>query len=72
MSHGHFSLDSPFPQCYIVYRKEVDMGSLHLRDFPKDLHREVKAEAARRGMTLTAYVASVLRKALGKKKRGGK
>ncbi len=46
------------------------MGSLHLRDFPKSLHREVKAEAARRGMTLTAYVASVLRKALGK--RGGK
>ena len=48
------------------------MGSLHLRDFPKDLHREVKAEAARRGMTLTAYVASVLRKAVGKKTRGGK
>lgn len=39
------------------------MGSLNLRDFPEDLHSELKAEAALCRMTLPAYIASVLRKA---------
>ncbi len=38
--------------------------TLYLRGVPRELVREAKAEAARQGLTLTAFVAEALRRAL--------
>lgn len=38
--------------------------TLYLRGVPRELVREAKAEAARRGLTLTAFVTDALRRAL--------
>lgn len=40
-------------------------GTLYLRGMPRDLVREAKAEAARRGITLTALVKEALASAIG-------
>lgn len=40
-------------------------GTLYLRGMPRDLVREAKAEAARRGITLTTLVKEALAQALG-------
>lgn len=40
-------------------------GTLYLRGMPRDLVREVKAAAARRGITLTALVKEALASAIG-------
>lgn len=42
-----------------------DTGTLYLRGVPRNLVREAKAEAARRGMSLTAFAKEALAKALG-------
>lgn len=42
-----------------------DTGTLYLRGVPRKLVREAKAEAARRGMSLTAFAKEALARALG-------
>jgi hypothetical protein len=44
---------------------QQDTGTLYLRGVPRNLVREAKAEAARRGMSLTAFAKEALAKALG-------
>lgn len=44
---------------------QQDTGTLYLRGVPRQLVREAKAEAARRGMSLTAFAKEALAKALG-------
>jgi len=44
---------------------QQDTGTLYLRGVPRQLVREAKAEAARRGMSLTAFAKDALAKALG-------
>lgn len=41
------------------------MATLYLRSVPEDLVREAKAAAARRGLTLTAFVSQALAQTLG-------
>jgi hypothetical protein len=41
------------------------MATLYLRSLPEDLVREAKAAAARRGLTLTAFVGEALASMLG-------
>lgn len=42
-----------------------ETGTLYLRGIPRKLVREAKAEAARRGMSLTAFAREALARALG-------
>jgi hypothetical protein len=44
---------------------EQHTGTLYLRGVPRELVREAKAEAARRGMSLTAFAKEALARALG-------
>lgn len=44
---------------------QQDTGTLYLRGVPRQLVREAKAEAARRGMSLTAFAKEALARALG-------
>lgn len=44
---------------------EHSTGTLYLRGVPRELVREAKAEAARRGMSLTAFAKEALGRALG-------
>ncbi|MGH2398615.1 MAG: DUF5678 domain-containing protein [bacterium] len=44
---------------------QQETGTLYLRGVPRQLVREAKAEAARRGMSLTAFAKEALAKALG-------
>ncbi len=46
-------------------KKPLDNTTLYLRDFPKELVRSLKAQAAFRGMTLTAFVIDILSRAAG-------
>lgn len=46
-------------------KRPLDNTTLYLRDIPKDLVRNLKAQAALRGMTLTAFVIEILSKAAG-------
>ncbi|MGD9089535.1 MAG: hypothetical protein PVI38_13620, partial [Desulfobacterales bacterium] len=48
------------------------MATVYLRDFPEDLHRIVKSEAALEGITLKAIIIKALEEYLKKKKKGGK
>lgn len=43
-----------------------DTGTLYLRGMPRALVREAKAEAARRGISLTAFAREALARALGR------
>jgi hypothetical protein len=45
---------------------EHSTGTLYLRGVPRELVREAKAEAARRGMSLTAFAKEALARALGR------
>lgn len=44
---------------------QQETGTLYLRGVPRQLVREAKAEAARRGMSLTAFAKEALARALG-------
>jgi hypothetical protein len=46
---------------------DPNTGTLYLRGIPRQLVREAKAEAARRGMSLTAFAREALAKALGRR-----
>lgn len=45
---------------------EQSTGTLYLRGVPRELVREAKAEAARRGMSLTAFAKEALARALSR------
>ena len=44
------------------------MGTINLRDFPDDLHRIAKAEAALEGISLKAFIIKALEEYLELKK----
>ncbi len=46
------------------------MAILNIKDFPDDLHRKAKAEAALTGISLKAFIIKVLEEYLKNKKRG--
>ena len=52
--------------------KEIKEGMaiLNIKDFPDDLHRKAKAEAALTGISLKAFIIKVLEEYLKKNKRG--
>jgi antitoxin FitA len=41
----------------------MHMSMIQIRNVPDELHRELKARAARAGMTLSDYLTDVIRKA---------
>jgi len=47
------------------------MATINLRDFPDDLHRSLKVEAAKRGTSVKALLIQAAREWL-KKARGGR
>lgn len=46
-------------------KRPLDNTTLYLREIPKDLVRSLKAQAALRGMTLTAFAIDILSEAVG-------
>jgi len=46
------------------------MAFLNIKDFPDDLHRKVKSEAALEGISLKALIIKALEEYLKQKKRG--
>ena len=46
------------------------MAILNIKDFPDDLHRKAKAEAALMGISLKEFIIRALKETL-KKKKGG-
>jgi len=42
------------------------MTALQIRNLPDDVHRTLKARAAERGLSLSAYAGGILRAAAGK------
>ena len=46
------------------------MATVYLRDFPQDLHRKAKSEAALMGISLKELIIRALVEYLKKKKRG--
>jgi predicted HicB family RNase H-like nuclease len=49
---------------------KTSMAILNIKDFPDDLHRKAKAEAALTGISLKAFIIKALEEFLKKKKRG--
>ena len=45
------------------------MGTINLRDFPEDLHRKAKSEAALEGISLKELIIRAVTEYLKKKKR---
>ena len=41
----------------------ISMSMIQIRNVPEELHRELKARAARAGMTLSDFLLDVIRKA---------
>ena len=66
-------LDNILCICYIYnknYRQGGDtMATVYLRDFPEDLHRKAKSEAALEGISLKALIIKAMEEYLKKKKR---
>jgi predicted HicB family RNase H-like nuclease len=48
------------------------MSIINIKDFPDDLHRKAKSEAALEGISLKALIIKALEEYLKKKKKGGK
>ena len=46
------------------------MTTVYLRDFPDDLHRKAKSEAALEGISMKAFIIKALEEYLKNKKRG--
>jgi predicted HicB family RNase H-like nuclease len=46
------------------------MTTINLRDFPEDLHRKAKAEAALMGISLKEFIIRAIIEYMKKKKRG--
>ena len=44
------------------------MATIYLRDFPEDLHRKAKAEAALEGISMKAFIIKALEEYLKTKK----
>jgi plasmid stability protein len=52
---------------------EGPMATILVRNFPEELHRQAKAQAALEGITLQAFVVKIVQEYLkGTKKKGGK
>ncbi|MGD9289647.1 MAG: toxin-antitoxin system HicB family antitoxin [Desulfobacterales bacterium] len=45
------------------------MATVYLRDFPEDLHRKAKSEAALEGISMKALIVKAIEEYLKKKKR---
>ena len=45
------------------------MATIYLRDFPEDLHRKAKSEAALEGISLKAFIIKALEEYLKKKQK---
>jgi hypothetical protein len=65
------------PLCIILVVKIVKGGAksmsiINIKDFPDDLHRRAKSEAALEGISLKALIIKALEEYLKKKKKGGK
>jgi predicted HicB family RNase H-like nuclease len=45
------------------------VATIYLRDFPEDLHRKAKSEAALEGISLKAFIIKALEEYLKNKKR---
>ena len=56
----------------IVKGGKQKMSIINIKDFPDDLHRKAKSEAALEGISLKALIIKALEEYLKKKKKGGK
>ena len=56
----------------IVKGGKQSMSIINIKDFPDDLHRRAKSEAALEGISLKAIIIKALEEYLKKKKKGGK
>ena len=54
----------------IVKGVKERMTIINIKDFPEDLHRKAKAEAALEGISLKALIIKAMEEYLKKKKRG--
>jgi hypothetical protein len=54
----------------ILKEVKIRMAFLNIKDFPDDLHRKAKSEAALEGISLKAFIIKALEEYLKKKKRG--
>jgi hypothetical protein len=68
-----YKLDNIVYKCYL-YNKTNQLGgdsmkTVYLRDFPEDLHRKAKSEAALEGISLKALFIKAVEEYLQKKKR---
>ena len=53
---------------YMYHERGWSMATINLRDFPDDLHRTLKVEAAKRGTSVKALLIQAAREWLKKKK----
>jgi predicted HicB family RNase H-like nuclease len=70
----NIKLDNIVCKCYIDNKTNQlggdSMKTVYLRDFPEDLHRKAKSEAALEGISLKALFIKAVEEYLKKKKRG--
>lgn len=64
-SPGSFARASSMPvDMFSTCEHVFHMGMIQIRNVPDPLHRELKARAARAGMTLSDYLLDVVRRAV--------
>ena len=56
----------------LSYRQGGDTVNVNIKDFPQDLHRKAKIQAAMEGITLKALIIKALTEYLKKAKKKGK
>jgi predicted DNA binding CopG/RHH family protein len=56
--------------CYAdnMKKKEIKKVDVNIRDFPEELHRELKVQAAMRGVTLKSLILEILEKEMKRAK----